>query len=363
MSLTGGLDGRMIMACAPSPPRSLPCYSFAGPVRDCLDATHARRVAAACAQPHEVLRVDEAFLERFAPLAARAVYLSDGTMDVTGSVELYVNALARAQAPVRLTGNYGSEVLRSNVAFGPQQVDQALFAHELASPLSQAAATYAQEAAGSRLALIVGKQVPWHHPARLSLEQTQVTMRSPYLDAALVQLAFRCPPALALAKQPALRFVARHRPGLARIPTDRGLVEPARPLVTHACHLAREAEFRAEYLWDYGMPHRLARLEHLLHRWHPERCFLGRHKFYHFRVWYRDRLGGSLQEVLLDTRTRQRGLIEPQRLQALVREHLAGTHNHTLALHQAMSVELLHRELLEREWSTAVAPMQAGAPA
>ena len=37
MSLTGGLDTRMIMAWQKSPPRSLPCYSFGGMFRDCQD--------------------------------------------------------------------------------------------------------------------------------------------------------------------------------------------------------------------------------------------------------------------------------------------------------------------------------------
>lgn len=359
MSLTGGLDGRMIMACVPPTGDRLPCYSFAGPVRDCADAALARRVAQASGQPHQVLRVDDDFLARFASLAERAVALSDGSLDVTGAVELHVNAMAREVAPVRLTGNYGSEVLRGNVAFGPAPVDTSLYAPELAPSIAQAAATYAQEAAGRRLSLIVGKQVPWHHPARLSLEQTQVTMRSPYLDPELVKLAYRCPPELATAKQPALRFVARHRPALARIPTDRGLVEPPRPLWTRLHHLWCEAVFRAEYVWDYGMPHRLARLERPVRALQPQRLFLGRHKFYHFRVWYRDRLGEVLRERLLDPRTLRRGLFQPRRLEAIVREHLAGTHNHTLALHQALSLELLHRQLLECARPAAASPAPA----
>jgi asparagine synthase (glutamine-hydrolysing) len=45
MSLTGGLDTRMIMAWQKSLPGSLPCYSFGGMFRDCQDVTLARRVA------------------------------------------------------------------------------------------------------------------------------------------------------------------------------------------------------------------------------------------------------------------------------------------------------------------------------
>src|SRR4030095_9502976 len=47
MSLTGGLDTRMIMAWRTFPEGSLPCYSFGGSFRDCQDVVLARRVAQA----------------------------------------------------------------------------------------------------------------------------------------------------------------------------------------------------------------------------------------------------------------------------------------------------------------------------
>src|SRR5271157_6609910 len=44
MSLTGGLDTRMIMAWWKALPESLPCYTFGGSYRDCQDVVIARRV-------------------------------------------------------------------------------------------------------------------------------------------------------------------------------------------------------------------------------------------------------------------------------------------------------------------------------
>ena len=45
MSLTGGLDTRMIMAWHKPAPGSLPCYTFGGTYRECRDVTVARQVA------------------------------------------------------------------------------------------------------------------------------------------------------------------------------------------------------------------------------------------------------------------------------------------------------------------------------
>ena len=47
VSLTGGLDTRMIMAWRRPPPGSQPCYTFGGTFRDCRDVVVARRVARA----------------------------------------------------------------------------------------------------------------------------------------------------------------------------------------------------------------------------------------------------------------------------------------------------------------------------
>jgi len=350
MSLTGGLDGRMIMACSGHAENTLPCYTFGGSYRDCTDVSLARRVAQACGQPHQVITVDDQFIRQFSTLADKSVYVSDGAMDVTGSVELFANARARQIAPVRMTGNYGSEILRNNVAFKAEALEAGLFSPDFVRAGDAACATYGQEAQVRRLSLITMKQVPWHHHSRLSVEQSQLTMRSPYLDNDVVRLAYQAPTGQELSKTPALRFVDDARRPLAAIPTDRGLLYRPTPALTKLNNLYQEFTFRAEYAYDYGMPQWLAPVDLALKPLRPERMFLGRHKFYHFRVWYRDKLAGYLKDVLLDPKASTRPHLASGRLKTILAEHLAGTHNHTTALHQALSIELIHRQLIERAW-------------
>lgn len=350
MSLTGGLDGRMIMACSGMAPGALPCYTFGGPYRDCQDVRLARRIAAASSQPHQVIPIGKDFAAEFGALAAESVYVSDGAMDVTGSAELYVNRRARALAPVRLTGNYGSEILRSNVAFKAQALDPTLFSATYLTLGDQACSTYASEVCPRELDTITRKQVPWHHHSRLAVEQSLVTMRSPYLDNELVALAYRAPRGHEKSKTPALRFVDELAPALSGIPTDRGLLYRPTPVMTKLSHLYQEFTFRAEYAYDYGMPQWVAGVDHAFSALHLERLFLGRHKFYHFRIWYRDLLAQTVRDVLLDPRSMERPHVRPDGLRRIVSEHLAGTHNHTTPIHQALSLELIHRELVERAW-------------
>jgi asparagine synthase (glutamine-hydrolysing) len=348
MSLTGGLDGRMIMAWAHRPGGELPCYTFGGPYRDCADVRIAREVATAAHQPHQVIPVDRAFFGQFRECAEQSVYISDGAMDVSGAVELYINRVARTIAPVRMTGILGSEILRGNVAFKPNKITAEFYDPHFARLADETATTFKAEAQGNPLSFIAFKQVPWHHRSRLSVEQSQLTLRSPYLDNELVKLMFQAPRELVLSKEPSLRLIAAGNSRMNRIPTDHGLVYPPVPLVSHARFLFSKFTFKAEYAYDYGMPQWLSQMDHALGAFHLERLFLGRHKFFHFRVWYRDELRKDLKEILLDSRTRNRSYLQGAKLEAMINRHLAGARNYTSDIHRVLSTELIQRQLIEQ---------------
>ena len=100
---------------------------------------------------------------------------------------------------------------------------------------------------------------------------------------------------------------------------------------------------RNEYAYDYGMPQWLASIDHIFSPFHFERLFLGRHKFAHYRLWYRDSLSSYVREMLLDSRTLSRPYLEPSAVRAMVEEHLNGHRNHTIEIHKVLTLELLHR--------------------
>jgi len=347
MSLTGGLDTRMIMAWHKARPGSLPCYTFGGMFRDCRDVLVARQVAGMCGQAHEVIPVGEEFLSLFPRYAERAVYLTDGCADVSRSPDLYVNERAREIASVRMTGNYGGEVLRRVRAFKPVEPLPGLFRPEFLSYVQQAEETYGSLLQGHPLSFAVFRQAPWHHYGLLALEQTQMSLRSPYLDNDFVRTVFRAPESVLANNDVCLQLIADGNPVLRRIRTDRGLAGDPGRLSSAASRGFLEFLFKAEYAYDYGMPQWLARIDHLLSSFRLERLFLGRHKFYHFRVWYRDDLSGYVREMLLDPRTLSRPYLERRRLEAVVRGHLQGKRNYTTEIHKVLTLELLHRLFLD----------------
>jgi asparagine synthase (glutamine-hydrolysing) len=347
VSLTGGLDSRMIMAWQQHSAGTLPCYSFGGMFRDCADVQIARQVAGECGQPHETIPVAGEFLSQFAHYADRTVYLTDGCMDVSHSPDLYVNQRAAKIAPVRMTGNYGGEVLRRVRAFKPMKHASPLFAPELLPHQREGEAAYRRAVQGHPLSFAVFRQAPWHHYSLLALEQTQVSLRSPFLDNEFVKTVFRAPQSSLTNNDVSLRLIADGNPALGRIPTDRGLTASDGAL-QRARNQWIEFTVKAEYAYDYGMPQWLAKADGQLSWLHLERLFLGRHKFYHFRTWYRNALSAYVKEMLLDSRTLSRPVFQRTTLETMVNEHTNGTGNHTLAIHRALSLELMHRRFLDQ---------------
>ena len=347
MSLTGGLDTRMIMAWQKSPPGSLPCYSFGGMFRDSQDVIVARRVARACGQPYEVIPLGKEFLSRFPHYAERTVYLTDGCTDVSHSPDLYVNERASGIAPVRMTGNYGGEILRRVRAFKSMKPAPGLFRPEFLSLVNAASATYNELLRAHPLSFAAFQQTSWHHVGLLSLEQTQLSLRTPYLDNDFVRTVFRAPQAVLTDDEVCLRLVADGDPALRSIRTDRGLAGNQERLRTAISRAFLEFTFKAEYAHDYGMPQWLARIHHRFSLLRVERVFLGRHKFKHFRVWYRDALSNYVREMLLDARTLSRPYLDRKALGTMVRRHLKGDANYTSEIHKVLTLELLHRLFID----------------
>jgi asparagine synthase (glutamine-hydrolysing) len=316
-------------------------------MRDSEDVKLARRVAGICRQPHQVIRVGEKFLEEFPYWAEKTIFLTDGTMDVSGAPDLYANHLARQIAPVRLTGNNGQEILYGDVDFKPVSINERLFEGETVKHIKEAEQTYRDEFNDNRLTFVAFKQVPWFYYSRLALQQSQLTLRSPFLDNDLVALAFRAPQDVGSNIKMQLRLIAEGNPALGEIGTDRAILYRSVPLLTGIKHMLQEFTFKAEYAYDSGMPQWLAMFDYMSKRLHLERLFLGRHKFYHFRTWYRDELSGYVKEILLDPRTRKRPYLNGRILEKIVWDHTRGIKNYTNEIHRLLTTELIHRQLIE----------------
>jgi asparagine synthase (glutamine-hydrolysing) len=341
VALTGGMDTRVIMANHKSAWGSVPCYTFGGMFGDCHDVRIARTVAATCHQSHQVITVGDEFLQRFPHYAERSIYLTEGGVDVYRSSDLYVSEKAREIAPVKVVGTYGSEIVRHAVMFKPMPPADEMFHPDFLPNIHRARQTYVSIRNVHPVTFAAFRQSPWYHHGILALEQTQLTVRSPYLDNDFVRTVFRAP---ALNDTDVrLRLIGDGNEALRRIPSDRGVGGTFDPVTSAIVRGYLEFTFKAEYAYDYGMPQWVAHTDHMLAALHLERLFLGRHKFLHYRVWYRDALSAYVREILLDPRTLSRPYLERKSIEQIVSGHLDGDRNNTTTIHKMLTLELLQR--------------------
>jgi asparagine synthase (glutamine-hydrolysing) len=341
VSLTGGLDTRIIMAWRKAQAGSLPCYTFGSMYRENQDVHLARRVAQICGQPYQVVTVDGECLARFSHYAERTLYLTDGCVDISRSADLYNNEMARQIAPARMVGTFGSEIIRGAVMFKAVMPSAGIFRPDVLAQVSRAAETYRNQLQGHRTSMVAFCQPAAYHFGVLMLEQTQLTLRAPYLDNEIVKTVFRAP-RVDQGEDVRLRLIRDGSPALSRLRTDRGLCVD-NPVVSAVLRGYLEFTFKAEYAYDYGMPQWVAKVDHAFAPIHLERLWMGRHKLFHFRWWYRTILSNYVQEMLLDPRSLARPYLERGGVEKVVRGHLKGNRNYTTEIHRLLSLELLHR--------------------
>jgi asparagine synthase (glutamine-hydrolysing) len=349
MSLTGGLDTRMIVAWHDADAGSIPCYTFGSMFRENHDVRVARRVATAWRQPFQVIETGEEFLRKFAHYAERSVYLTDGCVDVGRAPDLFVNEKARQIGTVRMTGNYGGEILRKVRTFKPVEPPAGLFDPDFAPPIAQIWERYTRLVSGNPASVAAFKQLPWNHYGVLALEETQLSMRAPFLDNDLVRAAIRAPEAALVGDGVCLRLIADGNKNFLAIPTDRGMGGERGRLATAASRAMLDFSFKAEYAYDMGMPQWVARIDHAFSRLRLERAFLGRHKIFHFRVWYRDELSKYVRDTLLSSRALTRPYVQRKRVEAIVNGHVTGNRNFTNEIHKLLTLEIVNRLFVDNQ--------------
>jgi len=146
-----------------------------------------------------------------------------------------------------------------------------------------------------------------------------------------------------------LRLIADGNAELRSIITDRGLGGSNGYLLSRCARIYHEFLFKADYAFNEGMPQWYAKLDHhLLSPLRLENIFLGRHKFYHFRVWFMDQLSGYVKEILLDRRSLQRSYLNGKYAEKMVLDHISGRQNYTREIANLLTIELLQRNMIDQ---------------
>jgi len=355
IGLTGGLDTRMIMACRDPKPGALPCYTFGGSYRDIFDVRIAPKVAATCGQTHKTLRLDdENLLKEYPSHVEKATYISDG-LEGTNKVDVIsFNRMARDIAPVRMTGKYGSQILKGIFGFEARPPYMNIVHEDFKKHIDMAKKKASDLQKGHKLTFLLQSAIPWWWNAFVTLESSQIEVRSPYLDNDLITLLYKAPPLGSdFGIQFQLGLIGKTKPELMAIPTT-GTYGGNSPWplsnvvkMTVNSLITLDKLFIRERL-PYNMTHIIGKIDHLLiSPFHLDRMFLGFADFRRYRTWFRDELSGYLQDILLDQNTLNRPYWDKTNLIKIVNDHIKGRGTYLREIRKVLQVELTHRILLE----------------
>jgi asparagine synthase (glutamine-hydrolysing) len=346
LSLTAGLDTRVLLADARQQRVSPPCYTFGGLWGDTFDIRAARRLAGRSNLTHEVIRINERFLHEFPNYAHKSVYISDGTHDALGAHDVYFNQIARGISPVRLTGKFGSEVVRTR-----RLIPSGTFPHHLVQPwlvslLDEARSIDQLSKRSHPLSRVVAEEIAWYEFGRVSVEQSQVILRTPYMDNELVKLMYQAATTLRSSRDLQARYVRQKDHELAEVPTNMGRVRENGQLIDRVAYGLYWALFKAEFIYLYATPHWLTRVDRKLGKLQPERLVAGRQKFEGYRIWFKTHLSDFLRDTLCKPQALCTDFFDKTWVAKVVGRHTAGTHNYLSEINKMLTVELICSSLL-----------------
>lgn len=345
ISLTAGLDSRMIMACMPKREGQPICYTFSGEKQDTLDVRLAGQVAKVCGLEHQTLRLGADFFLNFASHTDRTVYITDGCLGALGAHEIYLNRQARQLAPVRLTGVFGGEILRGVSMFKPLGLSPRLMNPDLGYSVNSLTQAWSRNSQHP-VTFTAFREVPQKRFGTPAASRSQLTFRTPYLDNEIVALAYRAPESWRESPLMAWSLVEGNSQPLTRIPTDMGVVAKANGLGIAPRRILSKAVCKLDYLYAEGLPHWLSSFDRLFDVVDSRARLFGRHKFLHYRRWFRRELADYIAGALKEVQTRRSSLFwNFGFLETLAHDHINGRRNYVHEIDAVLTLDAVDRLL------------------
>jgi len=340
ISLTGGWDTRAILAARKMVSEATPCYTFSGMFRNSFDVKVARRVAEASRLPYSTVKLGKDFLDDFSHCAHKTIYISDGSADIFKSHEVYLNNIVKQSLPIRVTGKYGSQLLSGFSALKKRKLESRIFSEDFISVIQSVdQCVHIVDSSESMI-----NEIRWLWGGYLSIETSQLVVRTPYTDEDLVEFLLQVPHDYFVNSDLQKYIITKNSPQLAKIPSDKGqyIAESTalEKLNQRIVYLLMKMD--KVYNW-HAMPHMLARLEPLWGRSWLQNIVLGHNQFINYRIWLKNELQDFAKEILLDESTLSRPYFDRKFLTKMVLNHFNGKTNYTNEIGAILSFEIWHR--------------------
>jgi asparagine synthase (glutamine-hydrolysing) len=244
-------------------------------------------------------------------------------------------------APRRLTGNFGSEVLRSMSTFKRVDLSREFIAPDFQARVDAVANDIPGRGQPS-VTFAAFREIPWSLFGLMASAKSQLIVRTPYLDNDLVALACRAPVSVRQSSASALRLVSDAHPRLGRVPTDRAVEANGRGPGYLLRRLFAELTFKVDYMHKEAPPRGLSGFLAAL----DNMGLLGLHKWLPYRLWFQNELAKYVGEALTDPSTGRLPFWNQRVLATIASDHLSGRKNHVREINAVLTLATADRLLM-----------------
>ncbi len=356
VSLSGGLDSRVILALLRDGPAIEPLHTFTFGIPNCDDARFAQEVATLVGSRHHFFELRSDYL---LDVGEEGVRLTDG---LNSCKHMHALATLRAQAEHasvfyigfmgdalmgghlnrQLWAGYDEDTLSRllfdhiNTVFR-QEEQEDLFTEGFQRRINGAVFdSFRAALAESKATLVANWQDHFDLRQRQrrfilnghELLRSRVIVRTPFCDNDLVEFMLTVPPGLRLDRFLLIEALVRTFPDLAKVPYE----GTGFPLVACARDLRIRISNRVRW-----------RLHAAGLKWVP---VPQKRPYADYSGWMRTALRPWVEGILLDRHTLERGYFNPDYVRNLVAEHMACA-NHARRLGVLLTLELWHRLFLD----------------
>jgi asparagine synthase (glutamine-hydrolysing) len=354
LTLTGGTDTRTILSCINTEKYALPCYTFGCDYKDTFDIKIASKICTLNNLDYNSIILDERFFSKYSDFVNKAVYISDGMISVMKSDELFFNSIARTIAPIKISGSFGSELLKKGWFFArDRSPENELINREFNEFVLKAKSKRNKILNGYDINFILSKEIPWWCNETLRIESSQLELRTPYLDNDLVKIVYKAPirdEELGLNIQ--YNIIRKNDPGLLAITTTLGHIESTSVIKQYLTkyYIKGLSKFDHYFMSEklpYSMNYFFLKYFNILSFFHIEKLFFGNVYFRRYNQWFKNQLSGYIKDTLLNEKTFNRPYWNKKYIEKIVYDHIKGKKNYAGEIRKVLQMEIIHRVLIE----------------
>ena len=150
---------------------------------------------------------------------------------------------------------------------------------------------------------------------------------------------------MSLSPRTALNIIRKSNTVLGDIGSDMGFRASDGRLTALVRYLVCRSTFKLDYAFNEGLPHWLSCLDPIFRRVGFGLGILGRHKYLHYRSWFRGELASYLRQAIGEAGNRPSPFWNSGFLKRMVEDHASGRKNYVREINAVLTLEAVERLL------------------